>query len=268
MSNSLDVSIVVYGHDESSIGDVINSLCASVKKSSVTKLSIIIIDNKGGFNLSILKELIDHDYSNCIELIVRKDNPGYGVANNSAIQRGDASYHLILNPDVIFSIDAIDNAMIFFDSHPECILLSPKILDNDNNVISGIKRYPSIFALVLRYLDISILNEFFHDYLSNYACIDLINLDQFSKITIASGCCMLFKKEALKNISGLSEEYFLYFEDFDLSIKSKSYGEIYYLPSFEIKHFGGNTGRKGFKHVKYFITSMIRFFCKHGIKVY
>lgn len=268
MPKNLDVSIVVYGHTESSIADVINSLCASVKKSDIVELNIIIIDNKGDFRLFILKGLVSFYYSYSVKLIVRKDNPGYGVANNLAIRTGRSNYHLVLNPDVILSVNAIDDAMNFFSSHPECILLSPKILDGENRVISGIKRYPSVFVLVLRFLNISFLNGVFHKYLSNYACIDIIESDRPSKVEIASGCCMLFNKEALNNINGFSEEYFLYFEDFDLSIKANAYGEVYYLPSFEIRHFGGNTGRKGLKHIMHFIASMIKFFYKHGLKIY
>ncbi len=268
MPNNLDVSIVVYGHTESSIADVINSLCDSVKISDIAELNIIIIDNKGDFSLCTLKSLVGCHYSYSVQLIVRKDNPGYAVANNLAIKCGYSNYHLILNPDVLLSINAIDNAMKFFSSHPKCILLSPKIINGENRVISGIKRYPSVFVLTLRLLNISFLNELFHQYLSNYACIDIIESDKPSKVLIASGCCMLFNKEALKSINGFSEEYFLYFEDFDLSIKAGLHGEIYYFPSFEIRHFGGNTGRKGLKHIKYFIASMVKFFYKHGLKIY
>ena len=58
---------------------------------------------------------------------------------------------------------------------------------------------------------------------------------------------MLCKTKALKLTGGFDSRYFLYFEDFSLSIELQKIGKIMYLPDMEIIHFGGNSSRKGYQ---------------------
>ena len=75
---------------------------------------------------------------------------------------------------------------------------------------------------------------------------------------------MLCRSENLQAVEGFDENYFMYFEDFDLSLRVGQVAKIAYLPSMKIKHFGGNTGRKGIKHILMFVKSGFRFFNTHG----
>jgi GT2 family glycosyltransferase len=67
---------------------------------------------------------------------------------------------------------------------------------------------------------------------------------------------MLCRTRELKNIGGFSPEYFLYFEDFDLSRRLE---KKVLLPTMKIIHLGGNTARKGLKHIKLFLKSYLIF---------
>ena len=78
---------------------------------------------------------------------------------------------------------------------------------------------------------------------------------------------MLAKTDALKKVSGFNEVYFLYFEDFDLSLRISRVGTIDYLPEMRILHFGGNTYQKGLKHIGMFFRSAITFFNINGWKL-
>jgi GT2 family glycosyltransferase len=75
---------------------------------------------------------------------------------------------------------------------------------------------------------------------------------------------MLARTAALQSVGGFNERYFLYFEDFDLSIRLGSQGRLVYNPAIHIVHHGGYAARKGFQHVKYLIRSGITFFQEHG----
>jgi GT2 family glycosyltransferase len=83
-------------------------------------------------------------------------------------------------------------------------------------------------------------------------------------IPLISGCFMFVRTETLKEVGGFDELYFLYFEDFDLSIRIGKLGKVVYAPRVRIVHHGGNAAGKGFHHLKMFIQSGIRFFNKHG----
>jgi len=84
------------------------------------------------------------------------------------------------------------------------------------------------------------------------------------QIMLASGCFMLARTAELQSVGGFSDDYFLYFEDFDLSIRLVSCGRLVFDPAVQIIHHGGYAASKGLQHVKYFIRSGITFFQQHG----
>ena len=75
---------------------------------------------------------------------------------------------------------------------------------------------------------------------------------------------MLSRGSVLKAVKGFDERYFLYFEDFDLSMRIRQQGRIAYLPTMKIIHGGGYAARKGFSHIRMFVCSAIRFFNTYG----
>ena len=89
-----------------------------------------------------------------------------------------------------------------------------------------------------------------------------------SPVEIVSGCCMLCRTTALQQVSGFDPDFFLYFEDFDLSLRLGKLGDVVYLPSMRVRHGGGNAATKGGNHQRYFVRSALRFFNKNGWKLF
>jgi GT2 family glycosyltransferase len=75
---------------------------------------------------------------------------------------------------------------------------------------------------------------------------------------------MLMRTGALRAVGGFSEDFFLYFEDFDLSLRLARQGRLVFDPVVRIVHHGGYAASKGHLHLKYFIRSGILFFNRHG----
>ena len=63
---------------------------------------------------------------------------------------------------------------------------------------------------------------------------------------------------------GFDPKYFLYFEDYDWSVRLNKVTQTVYLPSFRAVHHGGHAARKGIEHVGWFVKSGMRFYNKHG----
>ena len=78
---------------------------------------------------------------------------------------------------------------------------------------------------------------------------------------------MLVRASKLHEVGGFNERYFLYFEDFDLSLKLARLGSIDYVPEMRIVHYGGGASRKGFRHITLFCKSAITFFMENGWKL-
>jgi hypothetical protein len=93
---------------------------------------------------------------------------------------------------------------------------------------------------------------------------DLADDAPFSPIPIASGCFMLCRTEALVAVGGFAPEFFLYFEDFDLSVRMNRVARIAYVPKVRIVHAGGDAAGKGWTHQRLFVRSAWVFFRRHG----
>ena len=78
---------------------------------------------------------------------------------------------------------------------------------------------------------------------------------------------MLFRGNFFRELGGFDPQFFLYFEDFDLSLRSAAQQRTAYSSKMRIRHAGGNTARKGWRHVLMFTKSGYRFFSKHGWKL-
>jgi len=83
-------------------------------------------------------------------------------------------------------------------------------------------------------------------------------------VPIISGACMLVKRVPIDVTGGFDPKFFLYFEDFDWSVRLAKVTRIAWLPGFRAVHHGGGAARKGFDHIRWFVRSGLRFYRKHG----
>lgn len=216
----LIIALVVYNPELEVLFDAVTSLKNSLplfEKSFV----VYVVDNTsvhdGAFEYSFFESC---GYSET-ELVYIKNshNVGFGNAHNQLLNT-ESEYHLIFNPDIELDVDALKIAMQFMDSHPECGLLTP-YATWDNGVVQRLcKRYPSVFILLLRGFAPRCIKNLFHKRLAHYEMADVINVqDVYWNPPIVSGCFMLFQTDVWKQLGGLIL-VFLYFEDFDLSLRA------------------------------------------------
>ena len=197
-----------------------------------------------------------------LSLIKAPVNLGFSGGNNLVIEQLESDYHLIINPDVAMEADALSCSIEYFEKHTNIAMLSPKVVGSTSSC-HVIKAYPDCFTLALRYVDFPFLNRFFAKRLARYKCPHLQDVANTS-IELAGGCFLFLPTDLLKQLEGFDESFFLYFEDYDFSIRARQLGELAYVPTVKITHSGGGVGRKNYRHHLYFIRSAIRFFNKHG----
>jgi len=194
-------------------------------------------------------------------------NVGYGRGHNLAIERAASDYHLVLNPDVDLDPSAFVEALAFFEQHPGAALLAPRIGDEHGGLQYLCRRYPTLLDLFVRGFLPGGMRRHFQRRLSRYEMRDVINEhDVVWDPPIVSGCFMLFRTDLLKRLAGFDPRYFLYFEDYDLSLRAHDVGRVAYVPSVRVLHFGGGASRKGWVHLKMFGASAFKFFNRFGWK--
>ena len=189
-------------------------------------------------------------------------NLGYSGGNNVGLGQLNSDYHLVLNPDVELQPASLCNALDYLEKNKNVIILSPMVI-NQGESSHVIKVYPDCLTLMLRYFGWSALNHYFSKRLSRYRCAHLCDAADNS-IELAGGCFLFLSTENFRRLGGFDETFFLYFEDYDLSIRARKFGDLAYVPSVKISHLGGDVGRKKLYHHLFFIVSAVKFFRRHG----
>ena len=260
-STTLSVSCVVYdtGYDvlATTIKSLHNAIQEALKQNSLSNCTFYLINNHPTTPDSFQQAVtLAQNLFNDIEIINGHGNIGYGRANNLAINNSNSEFHLILNPDVKLDLLSLNEGITFLMLHQDVDLVAPQAINNNGENEYLAKRMPNPFIIFLRGINSPLLNKVFKKQLDWYTYKDKLPTSEPLEIELASGCFMLCRTKILKNLGGFSPDYFLYFEDFDLSRKM---AKKILLPSMRITHLGGNTARKGLQHIKLFLKSYLIF---------
>lgn len=199
------------------------------------------------------------------QLISDVPNRGYGAANNAALRDSQTDLHLVLNPDVELDRAALHEAVHALQDNPDCVLLTPFATDPSGERQHVAKGMPGFITLLGRALPG--VSSSLRDRLGNarYELRGQLNDVPVKGVFLAGGCFMLCRSRELQAVGGFDEAFFMYFEDFDLSLRlCQGQPRVLYAPSVRIIHGGGQAASKGLKHIRWFARSALRFFARHG----
>ena len=275
LPSSLTVSVVTFRPDLALLERCLRKLALAIgaarEERVIRSVALALIDNsedpKVADQVIRLGKLRFADSGVQLHFLHGHANVGYGIAHNLMLNGTGGDYQLVLNPDVDVASDAIANAIRWLDAHPEVGALAPSVTQPDGTPDFLCKRYPAVFDLFLRGFAPAFLRRWFRRRLDRYDMRDLIDpagSEPVRNIPVMSGCCMLVRRNAIDTTGGFDPKFFLYFEDFDWSVRLNKVTQIAYLPSFRVVHHGGGAARKGWKHIGWFTKSALRFYGKHG----
>ena len=204
---NLTVVIVTYRTPEKIILDCLLSIDSEIK--------VLIVENSENFKL---KDKVLSQFNN-VEILCTGKNLGYGCANNYGISLAKTNYVLILNPDVTCANDFFSN-------------ISELINKTENFSIIGCQYlYDDIF-MPAGFFNKKKNSQFVKDFRNN-------NNNSLAKVEWVTGCSMLInlKKFNTKNI--FDQNFFLYFEEFDLCKSIIKAGKnIFTSNELKIHHLG------------------------------
>ncbi len=269
-TEGLSISVVVYRPDLALLLSTLESVATACRTLHLERpsfaLRLTIIDNGGLPDIETSLDTLRASSINC-EIFSGHGNIGYGCGHNLAIENSPYSFHLVLNPDIELDARALASAVDFLDAHPEAGLLTPRIGDDAGRLQYLCRRYPTLVDLFARGFLPARARRLFDRRLARYEMRDLINeRDTVWDPPIVSGCFMVFRTTVLKTLAGFDSRYFLYFEDYDLSLRAHEVTRVVYAPVVRVLHHGGGAARKGSAHIRMFVSSAFKFFNRFGWK--
>jgi GT2 family glycosyltransferase len=198
-----------------------------------------------------------------VRYIFNDSNIGFGAAHNKAIAAiGEMSnFHLIMNPDIIFSVDVIPHLISVMQANPDIGAIMPRINYPDGSLQRLCKMLPTPVDLIFRrFIPIKLIQNFINH---RYELHDLPQ-DRLVDVPILSGCFLIVRTEFLRIYGGFDEQYFMYLEDVDLVRRIGLTKRVVYDPRVSVTHkyAKGSYGNK--KLLGYHIISAFRYFKKWG----
>lgn len=232
----------------------------------IEEVRAILVDNASGeeYKRQLQSLVCRHQEQGFgLQLVMRPDNGGYGLGHNE-VSTAPEDFRLVLNPDVFLEPQSLVAGLAFLHAHPQVGLVVPWAEDEHGVPLFLCKRYPSVLVLGLRGFAPSWLKRAFRGLLEKYEMRDVDFSMARRDLEVVSGCCLLLRGKLWQEMGGFDHRYFLYFEDFDFSLRARRITQVAYLPEFRIVHLGGNAARKGWRHRIWFVRSAAKFFNQYG----
>ena len=273
-SFTLHISIVTYDTARDTLLRTLESVVVAVEKLERLKpfigVDITLVNNsqKNSIDLDEFNTLLlGSGATQCkLHLMEGHANIGYGRGQNMAFFAHRSTFHLFMNPDVELEPDCLMEGITYLETHIDVAIASPHARNYEGQKQFLCKQYPTVWILLVRGFIPKSLRGIFGKQIKHYEMQNLSESIPTKKIPLVSGCFMLCRSDIIEKVSGFDPQYFLYFEDFNLSLRVGDISTLAYVPSMRITHAGGYAAKKGMRHVKLFIKSGYRFFSEHGWK--
>jgi O-antigen biosynthesis protein len=200
----------------------------------------------------------------CVRLIRNSSNLGFSRANNQALAYVKSEYVLFLNPDTLIEEDTLVRSIEFMDNHPAAGAMGVKMKNGEGDFLPESKRSaPTLESAFYKLTGLTRLfpgSEIFGKYYLSH-----LDADQAHKIEVLTGAFFFARKKTLDRTGWFDEDFFMYGEDIDLSVRILKNGyDIWYYPGTSIVHFKGESTRKsGMSHVFTFYNAMLIYARKH-----
>ncbi len=261
----LTVSLVIYRPDLKVLAATLQSLSKALKLLDASRCKVFIIQN---CDTDEIPQLLAANLNEVpFDLRQGHGNVGFGRAHNLVLSE-TGTCHLVLNPDIEMAEEALTHGLKFLEEHTDCGLITPHACWPDGTRQFLCKRYPALFDLLLRGFAPVFLKNLFSGRLTRYEMSRETGEDVFWDPPIVSGCFILFRGNIYRQLGGFDPRFFLYFEDFDLALRTGKITRIAYVPAVRIVHEGGHAARKGLTHIKLFAKSALLFYKLHGFKLF
>ncbi len=257
MNSSADIVIIVLNWN--GWRDTISCL-RSLAVVTAPRFNIFVVENGStDDSKGQLESFIASYTSHPIALLCNEKNLGFAGGNNVAIQRAmneGAEWIMLLNNDTVVAENFLEILYVTAQTQKNVAFANPLIYSGEPPSkkiwFAGGKLSP----LTLKGTHVQ------------YGAVDVpdgVGNDPYPG-DYATGCCLLAKTESIRRIGLLPEEYFLYYEDAEWSLRARKIGySCIVVPRSVIWHKGAASSAEGSEtYIRYHVRNGLLFALHNG----
>ncbi|HST55136.1 MAG TPA: glycosyltransferase family 2 protein [Solirubrobacteraceae bacterium] len=218
-----DLSVIVVTHGRPDLA--LATLRSAHAAAATLEVEWLVVDSG---STDETPDLIEREFPH-VEL-VRDQNIGFAAANNRVLTRARGRYVLLLNPDVEIASGTFAELIELLQARPRVGIASVIQQDSDAELMLSMRSYPSAArafgeALALPWRGVREEEERRSRY------------DEECSVDWLVGAFLLARAEAVRDIGGLDERFFLYSEEIDWCYRARAAGwDVCHLPQMTITH--------------------------------
>lgn len=244
MIRKIDVSVIFVNYNTK---DLVRQCIKSLYVKTIgIEIEIIISDNNSADG-SI--EMIETEFPEVI-LLKNNENLGFGKANNRGIEVAKGNYLFLLNTDTYLINNAI-KIMFDFMELPVNKLVAccgGDLFNEDGSKQASYGNFPSLLDAISQ-LGFS---RFYKNYYIKHITGGVLNYEEKLKsVDYICGADMFLRKSTMDKVGYFDEDFFLYFEETEMSFRIHKAGyKSVLIPEAKIVHLEG--GSQVFDKINYF----------------
>lgn len=218
-------------------GAELESFAATLRAATAGEAALVIVDN--GSDPSVVDDVAARHGA---EVIRPGANLGYGGGANRALRQGSEPWIVVANPDIIWKPGSLDALIAAGERWPRAGALGPNILNPDGTRYPTGRALPSLGAGVGHAVFVRLWpgNPWTRAYHRQQEITALTE----HEVGWLSGSCLLLRREAVAQVGGFDESYFMFFEDVDLGERlTKAGWQNVFVPGAEVVHDQGASWR-------------------------
>ena len=172
------------------------------------------------------------------------ENIGFARANNVAMDRARGRAVLVLNPDTVVPPGALRACLDELWRDPSVGLLSPRLIDREGRLDRRCHRgFPTLWSSFCYF---TTLDRVFRGPRSRRYTMGHLPETEAADVEAVSGAFMLMPRDAMVVVGGFDEQFFMYAEDIDLSLRFIEHGyRVRYWPGVDVVHVGAGSNVAG-----------------------
>jgi GT2 family glycosyltransferase/glycosyltransferase involved in cell wall biosynthesis len=236
----LDVGIVTWNTAELTCS-AIARLLGVAASSPTLELRVLVHDNASSDDTveRLAREVPE------AEVVAGTQNLGFAAGVNRLLARSDAPWFLALNSDAWPEPGALEALLEAAIAHPRAGLVVPRLEQPDGTLEHSCFPFPSLRVAALTAVG---GYRWLAPGLSERWCLPgAFDHRQARPVPWAVGAAWLWRREAVDDVGGLDERFFMYAEDIDWCRRARARGwEVRLEPAAVVRHVGNASGEQAF----------------------
>jgi GT2 family glycosyltransferase len=170
--------------------------------------------------------------------LIEQENKGLGAGWNAGIEAAGGSRLFFLNADAWVVGDGIAKLLQVLEREPEAAVVGPRLRYPDGRLQRSVRGFPTLWRLSTEYFFLrklapktKLLNAFYGGGFRH---------DRELEAEFLMGAALLVRREAIDQVGGLDERFFLFSEEVDWCYRFRQAGwKVIFTPEAEAVHVGG-----------------------------